>query len=154
MEDFLELGRRMPGGIFKLYALSSRMHSIEELKEKNRTMGYPVKIMDPVQPEDMPGEWKQAQWMVYTADHSLANVGWPISIAEAQAAGVGVCMANIRPDIKMYLGDAGYLYDSLDEVEKIISAPFDNDRRLLGYEQAKKSDVFQHRNILLDLWNY
>lgn len=153
MEDFLELGKRMSGRKFRLYAVSSRMYAIEILRAKNQALGNPVQIMDPVQPENMPSEWKQAQWMVYTADRILANVGWPVSIAEAQAAGVGVCMANIRPDLSSYVGDAGYLYDSLEQVEKIISVPFDNDRRLLGYEQAKKSDVFQHRRILLDLWN-
>jgi hypothetical protein len=31
-----------------------------------------------------------------------------MSIAEAQGAGVGVCMANIRPDLREYVGPAGF----------------------------------------------
>ena len=153
MENFLELGTRMPNLTFKLYALSSRMHSINELHKKNAELGNPVMIMDPVQPYDMPREYKKAQWMVYTADPALANVGWPVSIAEAQAAGVGVCMANIRPDLRDYVGEAGYLYDSLADVEQIISKPFPDERRELGVIHARKSDVFSHRDILLDLWD-
>ena len=153
MEDFLRLGEMMSTKNFKLYALSSRMHSIEKLKSINRRMNNPVTIMDPVQPENMPREWKQAEWMVYTADRDLANVGWPVSIAEAQAAGVGVCVPNIRPDISDYVGKGGYIYSSLEEVVKIISSPFNQERRELGFEQARKSDVFQHREILLSLWN-
>ena len=153
MEDFLELGRRMPHLEFKLYSLSSRMHHIDELKEKNRRLGSHVSIMDPVQPEMMPGEFKKAQWMVYTADPILANVCWPVSIAEAQASGVGVCMRNIRPDLRDYVGESGFLYNSLDEVEAIISHPFDQGLRSKGFEQARKSDVFAHREILLGLWD-
>ena len=37
-----------------------------------------------------------------------------MAIAEAQAAGVGVCMPNIRPDIKEYVGEAGFVYDSIE----------------------------------------
>ncbi len=153
MEDFLRLGKMMPDKNFKLYALSSRMHSIENLRSINLAMNSPVTIMSPVQPENMPREWKQAEWMVYTADREFANVGWPVSIAEAQAAGVGVCVPNIRPDIPDYVGKGGYTYSSLEEVAKIISQPFDQKRRELGFEQARKSDVFQHREILLNLWN-
>ena len=37
-----------------------------------------------------------------------------MAIAEAQAAGVSVCMPNIRPDIKEYVGEAGFVYDSIE----------------------------------------
>ncbi len=55
----------------------------------------------------MPGEYKKHQWLVYTACPQINQVGWPLSIAEAQAAGVGICMPEIRPDIREYIGDAG-----------------------------------------------
>lgn len=153
MEEFLELGQMMPHRTFRLYALSSRYHPIERLKALNQQMGNPVCIMDPVQPEDMPREYKKAQWMVYTADPGLANVGWPVSIAEAQAAGVGVCMANIRPDLAEYVGKAGHLFHSISEVPKIISQPFDDERRKLGFALARRSDIFQHRQVLLARWD-
>ena len=37
-----------------------------------------------------------------------------MAIAEAQADGVGVCIPNIRPDIKEYVGEAGLIYDSIE----------------------------------------
>jgi hypothetical protein len=107
--------------------------------------------MPPVELEDMPAEYKKHRWLVYTAADG-GNVGWPMSIAEAQAAGVGVCMANIRPDLRDYVGPAGFLYDSLDEALEIISKPFPEEMRNLGFEQAKKSDVFEHRALLFNLW--
>lgn len=153
MEDFLLLGKLMPQFTFNLYAVSSRLYSISDLRAKNTLMNNPVHIMDPIEPDDMPKEYKKAQWMVYTADQVLCNVGWPVSVAEAQAAGVGICMANIRPDLGDYIGKSGYLYNSLDEVRHIIYQSFNEERRLLGFEQARKSDVFMHRNILLMLWD-
>lgn len=44
-----------------------------------------------------------------------------MSVAEAQAAGVGVCFPNLRPDLAEYLGGAGYLYDSLAEVAQVVA---------------------------------
>jgi hypothetical protein len=75
-----------------------------------------------------------------------------MAIAEAQASGVGVCVANIRPDLREYAGPTAFLYDSLDEVVKLIRQPVPEQSRQSGFEQAKKSDVFQHRSLLFHLW--
>lgn len=80
------------------------------------------------------------------------NVGWPMAIAEAQTSGVGVCVANIRPDLRDYAGPSVFYDDSLDEALKTIRQPFPDELRQLGFEQAKKSDVFQHRSLLFKLW--
>ncbi len=62
-------------------------------------------------------------------------------------------MQDIRPDLREYVGDAGYLFDSIDDVAGIISQPFDEERRQLGFDQAKKSDVRSHISLLTDLWD-
>jgi hypothetical protein len=75
-----------------------------------------------------------------------------MAIAEAQASGVGVCMANLRPDLRDYVGGAGFLFDSVSQVRDIIAKPFPDELRELGFEQAKKSDAFEHKKILTKLW--
>ncbi len=152
MEDFVELATLLPDMTFNLYALPSRLYKLDKLMELKQRMKSPVHIMDPVDPTEMPNVYKKHQWMVYSGDPVMKTVGWPVSIAEAQASGVGVCMANIRPDIRQYVGDAGFIYDSLSEVKEIITQPFPEELRQRGFEHAKKSDIFTHRKILLDLW--
>jgi hypothetical protein len=61
-------------------------------------------------------------------------------------------MPNLRPDLQDYVGPAGFLYDSIGDVARIISQPFPEEMRQLGFEHAKKSDVFQHKQILINLW--
>ena len=78
----------------------------------------------------MPAEYKKHQWLVYTASTELRTVGWPLAIAEAQASGVGVVMANIRADIAQYVGSAGFVYDTFEEVHEIVRQSFDHDQRL------------------------
>ena len=63
-------------------------------------------------------------------------------------------MANLRPDLKQYVGEAGYLFNSISEARDIISKPFPEEKRQLGFEHAKKSDVAQHKLILDTLWNH
>jgi hypothetical protein len=148
MEDFVELAARALGLQFNLYALGYKVDTLREFATATKS---PVNFIPPIELEDMPAEYKKHRWLVYTAADG-GNVGWPMSIAEAQASGVGVCMANIRPDLHDYVGRAGFLYNSLDEAFEIISQPFPEEMRDLGFEQAKKSDVFEHRALLFNLW--
>ena len=76
-----------------------------------------------------------------------------MAVAEAQAAGVGVCLAAIRPDLRDYVGEAGHLYKDIREVKDIISLPPSAQLREAGYEQARKSDVNSHIHKLTDLWD-
>jgi hypothetical protein len=124
----------------------------QEFHRLNAAMGHPVNLVPPVEPADMPAQYKKHKWLVYTASREMNTVGWPMSVAEAQAAGLGVCLPNIRPDLRDYLGGAGYLYDSVSEAADIISKPYSEEMRQLGFEQAKKSDIFEHKSILLNLW--
>jgi hypothetical protein len=153
MEDYLILASRVATRRFALYALPSRGHDLAPLHRMNGALGNPVVIRDPVEPDEMPAEYRKHEWMVYTADHIFKNVGWPASAAEAQAAGGGVCIAGIRPDLRDYVGEAGYLYRTLEEAADIISRPFPAANRRLGFAQAKMSDVRVHRQLLTDLWD-
>lgn len=150
MEDFLELAQRVPERDYHLYAMG---YHVEELAALNERLGSPVEIMDPVQPEDMPAEYKRHQWLVYTADFDLATVGWPMAVAEAQASGVGVCMPGIRADLAQYVGQGGFLYDSVDEVEAIVRGPVPDHVREAGFAQARLSDIQQQRHLLTGLWD-
>jgi hypothetical protein len=75
-----------------------------------------------------------------------------MAVAEAQAAGVGVCMANVRPDLREYVGDAGFLYDSLADARRIVSGPFPAEMQERGFALARRCDVSHHRAQLTALW--
>lgn len=148
-DAYLDLGRRVPELSFDLYPIG--YHS-DGLKKKNKRMGYPVNIKSPVQNAEMPRIYKDNEWLVYTANWKIGTVGWPIVVAEAQAAGVGVCMPNLRPDMRDYVGPAGFIYDTLEEVAEIIRQPFPDAMRKAGFEHARKSDIRTHIHLLTDLW--
>lgn len=149
VEDFVDLAKSMPEKKFRHYAIGYRKKKVAAY---NANLGGLVEMMPHFWHEDMPREYKRHEWLVYTADHSFNSVGWPIAVAEAQASGVGVCIANIRPDLREYLGGAGYVFDSLEEVRKIISRPVPDEIRELGFVQARKSDIEVHKGLLTRLW--
>ncbi len=154
MEDFIELAQMFPGRVFNLYDIECVQPEYhKELKRMNAETQHPVNFIPAVAPEVMPAEYKKHQWLVYTACPKTSTVGWSMAVAEAQASGVGVCFPNIRPDLKEYIGGAGYLYDSLDEVRRIISQPVPEDIREKGFIQAKKSDIQGHKHLLTNLWD-
>lgn len=149
MEDYLQLAQLLPEKTFNLYALG---YETEKIARLNKTLDRPVRLVPPVDPAEMPRHYKTHGWLVYTASREMGTVGWPVAIAEAQASGVGVCMPNLRPDLRDYVGPAGFLYDSIADVARIVSRPFPDERRQLGFEQARKSDIAGHLRTLTDLW--
>lgn len=149
MEDFLTLAAMVPDVDFNLYAVG---HHVETLRQLNARSGSHVNIMAPVQPASMPAEYKKHDWLVETAALEPNARGWPIMVAEAQASGVGVCMRNIRPDLKEYVGECGFVYNSIEQAKEIISQPFPEELRQMGFEHARKSDIQQHKHVLTDLW--
>ena len=146
---YLELARRMPDVPFHLYAVGAQ---VAALRATNEALGAPVSIHDAVPHGQMPRIFKQYEWLVYTADRTLATVGWPVSVPEAQAAGLGVCMPNLRPDIKDFVGPAGFVYDTLDEVADIIRRPYPPAMREAGFAHARRSDVREHLPLLTAMW--
>ena len=150
MGDFLRLAEKVPERAFSLYAMG---YDIDDLTAENERRGSHVSIMPAVEPDDMPAEYKKHQWLVYTADFDLATVGWPMAVAEAQAAGVGVCMPRIRPDLEQYVGDGGVLYDHIDDVVDLVKGPVPDDLRTAGFAQAKRSDIQGHKHLVTSLWD-
>src|SRR5262249_3751677 len=137
MDLYVELAQRLPAVGFDLYALGYR---VEELKQRNETLAAPMRIIDPVEPADMPAEYKRHRWLVYTAAPSYSSVGWPMAIAEAQASGVGVAMQNVRPDLADYVGP-GFLFDHVEEAERLVRGPVPEESREAGFAHAMRSDV-------------
>lgn len=149
MESYLELSKLVPEREFNLYAMGYQVKNLVRMKDQ---LEAKVKFIPPVDPEEMPREYKKHEWLVYTGSHTIPSVGWPMAIAEAQASGVGVLMANIRPDLSEYVGDAGYLYDSIEEAAEILRTPFPASRRQRGFSLAKRSDIRTHISQLTEMW--
>lgn len=144
--DILRLAAKVPGRSFNHYGA---VNAAEALK-----LSSGLAIVDPVAPEAMPGEYKKHRWLVHTGTADAAVADWPRAIAEAQAAGVGVCLPALRPDLVDYVGEgAGILYETLDELPAILSAPVPEEMRERGFLQARKSDIEIHRHLLTDLWD-
>ena len=151
MPDFLRLASKVPGRAFNLYALGS---DTAWLEQRSAQAGARINVIAATEPEAMPAEYKKHRWLVYTGDTGTPTTGWPMAIAEAQASGVGVCMPALRPDLTQYVGEgAGILYETIDELPAIVSAPVPEEMRERGFEQARKSDIERHKHLLTDLWD-
>ncbi len=147
MDDFVRLAHALGEKEFNLWAIGFDVASIQRL---NDSLGGPLTVMPPTEHEEMPAWYKRHEWLVYTATEP--TVGWPVAVAEAQASGVGVCMQRVRGDIAEYVGDAGFIFDTIDEVVEIISEPFPEEMRSRGFQHAERSDVRSHISILEELW--
>jgi glycosyltransferase involved in cell wall biosynthesis len=150
MSDFLRLANLIPERTFNLFPIG---YDISKLRDENAAINGRCHIHDAVQPEQMPPIYKQHRWLVYTADKMMKNVGWPLAVAEAQAAGVGVCLANVRSDLKDYLGEGGgILYDDIEELRDILPGEVPNEMRERGFELCWRSDIRKNISQLTDLW--
>ena len=148
-EDFVSIAASLPELEFDLYAIG---YDSAALKAVNEAHGNPVRMRRPAEPGDMPAVYKEHRWLIVTASREIGTVGWPLCIAEAQASGVGVCVPSLRADLKEYVGESGFFYDSVDAVRDIIMRPYPDHMREAGFEQARKSDIGVHKAALTDLW--
>jgi hypothetical protein len=149
MDDFLRLGALVPDVPCRLYALS---YETEKIVVQRDVLQSPVEIVSAVEPSEMAPEYKRHDWLVYTASFEMNSVGWPMAIAEARAAGLGVAVPNLRPDLREYAGPGAVLYDSIDEVVDHVRQPPADEIREAGYEHAKRSDIRRHIASLTGLW--
>jgi hypothetical protein len=149
MDDFLRAAQLAPQKRFNLYPIGYDVH---ELIALNAEASSRVVIHDAVPMSLMPGIYKQHEWMLYTACFERKAVGWPIAVGEAQASGTGVCLANIRPDITELVGEAGFVYNTVEEAVEIVKQPFPEKMRAQGFEQARQLDIHRHKHHLTDLW--
>lgn len=150
MDSLVRLARDLPDLRFRFYAVSYRADDLKALGER---LGGVADFRPPVEPDDMPAEYKRHRWLVYPPDLLPVSIGWPVSVAEAQASGVGVCVPAIRPDLRDYVGAGGFVYESLEDLVEIVRAPLPADVRDAGFEVARQSDIRGHLHRLTDLWD-
>ena len=149
MRSFVDLAAMMPHRDFALQPIG---YNNDKIIGYNRQKGSPVRVLDCVEPYNMPAVYKGCEWLIYSADRDIPMVGWPMAVAEAQAAGVGVIMLRIRPDIDEFVGEAGFVVDDISEIPNILAEPFPEEKRQLGFEQARKSDIAENIKKLENLW--
>ncbi len=152
-QDFIDLAARMRGQGFT-FDLYARGPTVKLCRARNRAQGNPATITY-VDPDEMGDVYKRYDWLVYPADETIQKVGLPVSIVEAQAAGVGVCWQELpgrREEQLEYLGGAGFLYRSIDEVPEILANGYPDEYRARGYENARKCDIEGHKHLLTDAW--
>lgn len=69
-------------------------------------------------------------------------------------SGVGVCMANVRPDLQEYVGEgAGILFDDVDDLKDMLQDKVPEEIRERGFEQCGKSDIAKNITQLTDVWD-
>jgi hypothetical protein len=154
MEDFIDLAAMLRGrASFNLYAVQAAGQELTRVVEYNRGKGSPVDVRSAVEPEAMPAEYKKHRWLVYTACPKINQVGWPLSIAEAQASGVGVCVPEIRPDIREYVKDAGVVYRDVRELSSIVTEPVPESLRERAFAHAERCDVKYAVAALKQAWS-
>ena len=149
MEDFIALSRLVPERQFNLYGLG---YDTPRLLEVNSRMGGRVNFIPPVEPEEMPSEYKKHSWLVYTASRRINTVGWPMALIEGQASGVGVYVQRIREDLRDFIGDAGAFFDSPEELVDVIRKSPSEATRQRGFEWAEQFDYRHQLHLLTDLW--
>ena len=135
------------------YTVAEDPTYFEKVKKLNEQYGCPV-TWKTVQPDVMPLEYKKHQWLIYTACNKLKTVGYPLMVCEAQAAGVGVVMFNLRPDCKdIIVQDTGYVYDYDKEVLDIIKQPFDETKRQAAMTLSWRYDLIPQMKQLEQTWS-
>lgn len=114
-------------------------------------VGGRLEIRDWVPHRGMPEVYAECRWFVYpgTMDNGF---GWPVGVAEAWAAGVGVCVQDIRPDIADYVGDAAIVFSDVADLPDVISGAPDPAMLAAGRRRAEEMDIGVHGPALLDLW--
>jgi hypothetical protein len=151
MGRFIEIAKQSKNGRpWSLYPLG---HEAPLLKQRNRSMGSPCEVFEPIDPSEMPNEYKKAEYLLLCS-HGLGNgIGWPVSVGEAQASGVVPVVPNIRPDMADYLAGGGFLYDKVEDALRFMNEPAPSSMREAGFANAERLDVRRNIHLLTDLWD-
>jgi glycosyltransferase involved in cell wall biosynthesis len=113
--------------------------------------GGRIEIRDWVPHGQMPAVCDEHRWFVYPGP-AHQGFGWPVGVIEAWAAGVGVCIQRIRPDIEHYVGDAAVLFDDVKELPSLLEAPPDPGMLARARDRAETMDIGLHGHRLLEAW--
>lgn len=154
-KGFIDLASLMQesGNEFNLYVMG---YEKDKLVAYNESKGNPVKTITSVEYREMPAVYRAHDWLVYTGDPSLNTIGLPMAVAEAQSSGIGVCLQEMpgrKEALLDYLGGAGFLFKTVEELPEILSKPYPDEMRLKGLENAKKSDINVHKVLLTEVWD-
>lgn len=151
--EFVDLANTMRDTKWKfhLYAYGPM---IWDTRDYNTEMNYPVsfKYADPTQ---MPDVYTKYDWLVYPSHQKINKVGLPCGVAEAMAAGIGVCWQELpgrRQEQLDFLGGAGFLFKSIEDVPAILANPYPEEKRQAGFVAAKRFDIQGHKHLLADVW--
>jgi hypothetical protein len=142
-----QMAESMPEVPVRLYGMEGGMPLIG-----TDTVPPNLEVMPLIDPEDMLPHYKWARWMVVGFHKLQDTVGWKASAAEAWAAGTGVCMPALRPDLADYIGDAGVMYRHNSELPATLGQPVLDQQREAGFAKAKDMDLEANLHLLTDLW--
>lgn len=156
IEGFIQLAMKIkeiyPEKTITYYGVQEDEDYYKYIIDYNKQHGEPV-IFKTVQHSEMLLEYKKHEWLIYTACDLLKTVGYPLMIAEAQLAGVGVIMYHLRDDLQDYVTDCGYLYKTDDDVLNIIKNDFDLEKRAKGMELVDKYCITKSVDNIIAKWN-
>jgi hypothetical protein len=95
-----------------------------------------IRIRHYVPPAEMPALYKQYKAML-AIGHGKIGRGLPMSVLEAQAAGVAVIAPSLRPDFDRFvLNGGGYIFKDESEIPSILKQVPDQARREMGFAHA------------------
>ena len=156
IEGFIKLAVKIkklfPEKEINYYSVVENEIYYKKIVDLNKQNGNPVTFKT-FQPSEMPLEYKKHEWLIYTACPKLKTVGNPMMISEAQAAGVGVIMYNLRPELIDYVTENGYLYNNDEDVLNIISSPFPEEKRKKANEIIDRYDITTNIKLIENKWN-
>jgi hypothetical protein len=152
--QFVEIAALLRGSNL-FFELFTQGDTVPATEARNAELGHPIRI-NYADPDDMPSVYPRFDWIVYPADLGINRVGFPCAIAEAMASGLGVCMQELpgrREEQLAFLGGAGFLFKSIEELPAILTKPYPEEKRRLGFEAARRCDIEGHKGLLSEAWD-
>jgi hypothetical protein len=151
--EFVDLGLMLRGSglSFDLFADGP---TIEKTRAYNEANGNPICVTY-ADPDDMPSIYLEHDWLVYPSERTINKVGFPVAIVEALASGIGVCWQELpgrRDEQLEFLGGAGFLFSSMEDVPAIITQPYPEQKRQAGFHAARRCDIERTKHLLSDAW--
>jgi glycosyltransferase involved in cell wall biosynthesis len=155
IKDFILLAKKIketyPNKNVRYYSVKEEPSYYDEVINFNKKNGSPVEFVTK-QPEEMPLEYKKHQYLIYSACPLHKSVGLPLMVAEAQASGVGVIMYKLRDELKEYVTENGFLYETHEDVLDILEKPFDEVKKNEAFKISDRYDIERNIKNLEQKW--